>query len=82
MPFDPDQLTAAALRLPTHLRAQIAQALLASLDDDAELYDVERAWLAEAERSDRDLDAGAVALLPAEEAFRAARERLRRRDGE
>lgn len=76
MEWNPEQLTAAALQLPTHLRAQLAQALIASLDEDAEL---DREWLAEVERRDADLESGRAQGIPADEVFRAARARLAER---
>lgn len=52
-----EQLTAAALRLPSAERARVAEALIASLDLD---MGWEADWIAEAERRDRTTDAADI----------------------
>lgn len=76
----PDELLAEALELPMSARAQLAQSLLASLDDAAEDGDpaeIEQAWLAEVARRSAAIDAGTDHTVPAADVFRAAREELR-----
>jgi hypothetical protein len=41
--------------------------------------EVERAWLEEAQRRSRELDAGTVETIPADEVFAKARDQLKRR---
>jgi len=69
-----DQLEAELLRLPSHVRAHLAEALLASLDKpDAEL---DLAWADEAERRARELESGKVTAIPASDAHARARAKL------
>lgn len=68
-----DQIEQELLKLPAAERARIAERLIASLDEDAEL---ERAWLEEARRRDREIDSGEVPALPLEDALESARFRL------
>jgi putative addiction module component (TIGR02574 family) len=70
-----DELKAEALRLAPHARADLARDLLSSLDQlsEAEIRDL---WLDEAARRDRELDAGTVTAIPAEEVL--ARVKARR----
>ena len=55
MDLNTEQLTAAAIRLPSAERARVAEALIASLDLEDAGWDAE--WLAEVERRDRTTDA-------------------------
>jgi hypothetical protein len=57
-------------------RAQLAHALLMSLDDLSE-SEIENLWLEEAIWRDEEIDAGKVALRPPDEVFTAARARLK-----
>ena len=66
MPRTREQLENEAQSLPREERARLAEALIASLDEEAEM---ERAWLAEAERRAAELDSGAVESIPAEGVF-------------
>jgi putative addiction module component (TIGR02574 family) len=70
-----DELKAEALRLAPRARADLARDLLSSLDQlsEAEIRDL---WLDEAARRDRELDAGTVTAIPAEEVL--ARVKARR----
>jgi Putative addiction module component len=70
-----DELKAEALRLEPRARAELARALLASLDDLSET-EIEQLWLEEAARRDRELDEGTVEAIPADEVFARARARL------
>ena len=54
-------LEAEALKLTPGERAALAQRLLASLDEDAE---IEEAWAAEVERRIADVESGTVQLIP------------------
>jgi putative addiction module component (TIGR02574 family) len=70
-----DQLEAELLQLPPHVRARLAEALLASLDKaDSEL---DLAWGEEAERRANELRSGQVTPIPAAEARGRARSKLR-----
>jgi len=69
-----DELKAAALRLDPHARADLARDLLSSLDQLSE-PEIERLWLEEAARRDRELDAGTVQALPADEVLARAKAR-------
>ena len=57
---------------------QLLRALLEELDGPPD-PNVERAWLEEAQRRSRELDAGAVDTIPADEVFAKARDQLKRR---
>ena len=74
--MDRETLEREALGLPPDERAKLAHELLESLDElsPAEL-DV--LWLDEAERRLKELDAGAVQVIPAEEVYRKARALLK-----
>jgi putative addiction module component (TIGR02574 family) len=68
------ELEAELLKLPSHERARLAEALIASLDEDDEIA---RAWAEEAERRYEELRSGAVQGIPAEDVFTRMRARLR-----
>lgn len=72
-----DQVTADAMRLPLRDRVQLAQRLVSTLDEEVET-DTEALWFAEAERRLEDLRTGRVKGIDSEEAFRTAREALKR----
>lgn len=57
---------------------QLLRALLEELDGAPD-PDVERLWLEEVQRRSRELDAGAVHTIPADEVFDKARDQLKRR---
>jgi hypothetical protein len=65
-----EQIERELLRLPASDRARLAERLIASLDDDAE---VELAWIEEVRRRDRELDSGAVQALPLADSLRDLR---------
>lgn len=67
MPRTVEELESEALELPRPERARLAEALLSSLDEDAE---VERAWREEIARRLEELRNGSVSTLPADEVFR------------
>jgi putative addiction module component (TIGR02574 family) len=67
-----------ALRLPPEDRARLAVQLLASLEGDVESpEEIEKLWLAEAERRFRELRDGVVEGIPAGEVFAQLRTKLR-----
>lgn len=73
------KLEAEALELPPEERAELAQRLILSLEDDAEEdpAEVERAWEEEIRRRVAELDAGTAELIPAEQVFAELRRRPR-----
>ncbi len=68
-----EQIEQELLRLPASERARLAERLIASLDEDAE---VDRAWVEEVRRRDEELDSGAVQSLPLEDSLRDLRDQL------
>ena len=70
------ELEAQALKLSRRERARLAQRLISSLDQEVDA-DVERLWLAEAERRLADLTSGKVAAIPAERVIKKVRAALR-----
>jgi len=68
-----EQIERELLRLPASERARLAERLIASLDDDAE---VDLAWAEEVRRRDEELDSGAVQSLPLEDSLRDLRIQL------
>lgn len=75
-----DEITQLALTLPVDQRAQVANALLASLDDTADSAAVHEAWTAEIKSRVDDITSGRVQTLSRDEvraqlaADRAARQ--------
>jgi len=67
MSRDAADLLRDALSLPTEARAALADSLLESLDTDVDA-DVAEAWREEIYRRPQDIDKGAVALIPWEDA--------------
>jgi putative addiction module component (TIGR02574 family) len=61
------------LKLPLAERARLAERLIASLDEDAE---IEAAWIAEVRRRDEELVSGAVEAIPLEDALTSIRTRF------
>lgn len=76
MIWNPQQVESAALELPRHERARLAERLLDSLDRDSAAED---AWAAEIEHRVEEYRAGRVDAVPGEEVLAEARERLKRR---
>jgi putative addiction module component (TIGR02574 family) len=73
MRLDLEQITSAALSLSLEARAQLAERLLTSLDDDPEIT---AAWMEEAKRRMAEIDAGTVTTIPSEEVFARLRSKL------
>ena len=69
-----DELKAAALQLAPQARADLARELLNSLDG-LSAAEIEQLWFEEAARRDRELDAGRVQSLPADEVLARAKAR-------
>ena len=67
-------LESEALKLTPGERAALAQRLLASLDEDAE---IESAWAAEIERRIAEVERGAVQVIPIAEALVRVRAALK-----
>jgi len=70
------ELKERAARLPEEERAELALAMIESLDGSAD-PDVDEAWRLEIERRSAEIDRGEVDLIPGDEVF----DRLRRRLG-
>jgi putative addiction module component (TIGR02574 family) len=69
-----EEVEAKALKLTAEERAHLADRLLASLSNDAE---VEEAWAAEVDRRIADIESGRADLLPVVDAIARARAALR-----
>jgi putative addiction module component (TIGR02574 family) len=67
-------LEAEALKLTPSERAALAQRLLTSLDEDAE---IEEAWAVEVERRIAEVESGAVQVVPIAEALARVRAALK-----
>ncbi|NCO90173.1 MAG: hypothetical protein AUJ96_31815 [Armatimonadetes bacterium CG2_30_66_41] len=68
MTLTTDTLMEEALHLPRESRALLAEKLLGSLDDGDD-FEVSEAWRAEVRRRSKEIDEGAVELVPAEQVF-------------
>lgn len=68
-----DQIEQELLKLPTAERARLAERLIASLDEDAE---IEAAWIKEVRRRDQEIQSGAVETIPLEDALTSIRDRF------
>lgn len=71
----PQDLEAAALKLPSDMRAALAERLLESLEDLSEA-EHDAIWAAEAARRDAELDSDPTLGRDAATVLREARERL------
>jgi putative addiction module component (TIGR02574 family) len=65
-----EQIERELMKLPSADRARLAERLIASLDEDAE---IEAAWLAEVRRRDEELRSGAAESIPLEDALTTIR---------
>ena len=68
-----EDLQAEVLSLPAAERSLLLERLIVSLDADPE---IQRAWVQEAQRRDTEIDRGAVAPVPGEEALARIRASL------
>ncbi len=66
MPLTREQLEIEAQSLPRDERARLAEALIASLDDEAK---IEKAWFDEAQHRAAEMDSGEAEGIPAEKVF-------------
>jgi putative addiction module component (TIGR02574 family) len=72
-----DELKQAAAKLSESERAELALALIESLDPDIEDgVDVEKAWLDEIARRSAEIDRGEAELIPGDEVFARIRQQL------
>lgn len=76
-----DQLAADAMKLPVRDRVRLAQQLVSTLDEEVETAsqaEIDGLWFVEAERRLEELRSGRVQGVEAEDAFRRAREAIKR----
>jgi hypothetical protein len=76
-----EQLASDAMKLPVRDRVRLAQQLVATIDEDTETAtekEIEELWFAEAEPRPDELRSGSVQGVDAKDAFRNARESLKR----
>lgn len=74
MPRSADQIEVEALSLPRGERVRLLEALISSLDEDAE---IKRAWNEEIRRRVEELHSGEVKAIPGEEVFKEIEQLLR-----
>ena len=72
-----EEIETAALALPPDARAMLAEHLLESLSAE-EQRRIDRLWIEEAERRDKEIDDGIVAAIPGEEVMNRLRSRYKR----
>ena len=75
MPLSVKEIEGEALQLSPHERAQLAEHLIHSLNEEED-PDAERLWIEEAERRYREYKEGRVKAKPAEAVFKEARSKL------
>lgn len=75
MPSKVKEIKENALRLPSHERAQLAEHLINSLDEEED-PEAERLWIEEAERRYQEYKKGKVLSKPAAKVFKEARSKL------
>ena len=68
-----DQLEREVLQLPAEQRAKLAERIISSLDEEAE---IEVEWLAEVRRRDAEFDSGEVEGIPLKDALVSIRSRF------
>jgi Putative addiction module component len=71
-----EELTTRAMALPAKSRAELAELLIQSLEEEDD-KEIKSARLAEIHRRDQKIGAGAAVTKPADQALREAREPLR-----
>lgn len=71
-----DKLKEEAMKLASEARAELAHALLVSIED-LSAAEIERLWIDEAVRRNEEIDSGRVSLRSREEVLKDARVRLR-----
>lgn len=75
MSHDVEQIAEDLLKLPSSSRAELAERLLGSIEDFT-TPDVEQAWKNEVAKRIKEYESGVVQGIPAEDVFKAAREKL------
>ncbi|MDZ4383543.1 MAG: addiction module protein [Thermodesulfovibrionia bacterium] len=75
MPSKIKDIEKEAFRLPSHERAQLAEHLIGSLDEEED-PEAERLWIEEAERRYREYKKGRVKVKPAKAVFKEIRTKL------
>ena len=71
-----EELTTKAMALPAEHRAELAELLMQSLEEQ-DAREIKSAWLAEIRRREQEIRAGAAVTRPADHVLREAREQLR-----
>jgi putative addiction module component (TIGR02574 family) len=71
-----EELTTRVMALPAKSRAELAELLIQSLEEQDDLA-VKSAWLEEIHRRDQEIRAGTAVIKPADQVLREAREQLR-----
>jgi putative addiction module component (TIGR02574 family) len=71
-----EQITTQLLSLPVEKRAELAEILIQSLDEQKG-EDIRSAWLLEIQRRDNEIRSGQAVCKPAEQVLREARRQLR-----
>ena len=71
-----EELTTKAMALPAEHRAELAELLIQSLEEQ-DAREIKSAWLAEIRRRDQEIRAGVAVTRPADQVLREAREHLR-----
>ena len=71
-----EELITKAMVLPAEHRAELAELLIQSLEEQ-DTQEITSAWLAEIQRRDQEIRAGAAVTKPADQVLREARAQLR-----
>ena len=71
-----EELTTKVMALPAEHRAELAELLIQSLEEQ-DAREIKSAWLAEIRRRDQEIRAGVAVTRPADQVLREAREQLR-----
>jgi hypothetical protein len=71
-----EELTTRAMALPAEYRAELAELLIQSLEEQ-DAKEIKSAWLAAIQRRNQEIRAGAAVTRPADQVLREAREHLR-----
>lgn len=75
MPLKVKEIEKEAILLPSHERAQLAEYLIKSLDEEED-PEAEKLWVEEAERRYQEYKEGKIKAKPAELVFKEARSKL------
>ncbi len=71
-----EKLTTRVMALPSDSRAELAELLIQSLEEQ-DNPEIKSAWLSEISRRDQEIRAGALVTKPADQVLKEAREQLR-----